>query len=328
MRKSLSRRCGQVILLLCAGLASGKQLPSQDIPTSGISPTIVSTLPLAAPQRVALQEAYKSRDYPSAETQLVAEIEHNPKSAELLAVLGATFFLDGKYLNCAIAMKKAEAISPLPDQNRFIRALSYIILDHRDWARAELEKLVRSGPRDARYPYWLGRIDYDAMNFKAAAAHLQTALDLDPTFMKAYDNLGLTYEGLGQYDHAVNIYQQAINLNRQQEHPSAWPPLNLGTLLVKLGRFQEAEASLQESLRYDPEFPKAHCQMGLLLNKEEKRQEAIHELNLAAQFDPADPEPHYALGGLYQRLGERAKAEAEWKRFEKLKKASPGEPPL
>jgi Flp pilus assembly protein TadD len=68
--------------------------------------------------------------------------------------------------------------------------------------------------------------------------------------------------------------------------------------------------------------------MGLLLNKEEKRQEAIHELNLAAQFDPADPEPHYALGGLYQRLGERAKAEAEWKRFEKLKKASPGEPPL
>jgi tetratricopeptide (TPR) repeat protein len=225
-------------------------------------------------------------------------------------------------------MKKAEAISPLPDQNRFILALSYIILDHRDWARPELEKLARSDPRDARYPYWLGRIDYDAMKFKAAASHLRTALELDPTFMKAYDNLGLTDEGLGQYDDAINIYQQAINLNRQQEHRSPWPPLNLGALLVKLGRLQEAEACLQESLRYDPQFPKAHWQMGLLLEKEKKYEGAIHELNLAAQFDHADPEPHYALGGLYQRLGDKAKAEAEWKTFEKLKKESPREPPF
>ena len=92
MRKSLSKRCGQVLLLLCAGLASGKQLPTQDIPTSGLSPEVISALPLAAPQRVALQEPYRSRNYPSAETLLMAEIERNLKSAELLTVLGTIFF--------------------------------------------------------------------------------------------------------------------------------------------------------------------------------------------------------------------------------------------
>lgn len=328
MRKSHSTRCGHVLLLLCACQASGKQLPDQNVPTNGLSPEAIETLPLGAPQRAALQEAYKSRNYLRAETLLVAEIERNPKSVELLAVLGTIFFLDGKYLNCAIALKKAEAISPLPEHNRFILALSYIILDHRDWARTELEKLARSDPHDVRYPYWLGRIDYDAMEFKAAVSHLRMAIELDPRFIKAYDNLGLTYEGLGRYDDAIRVYQQAINLNDQQEHPSPWPPLNLGTLLVKLGRFQEAGDSLQESLRYDPQFPKAHCQMGLLLEKERKNDEAVHELNLAAKFDPADPEPHYMLGGLYQHLGDKARAEAESKTFEKLKKERPREPPF
>ena len=208
MGKSLSNRCSHVLLLLCAdvllllcaGLSSGKQLPIQEVPASGLSPEALSTLPLEVPQRVALEQAYKSRNYPRAETLLVAEIERNPKSADMLTVLGTIFFLDGKYLNCAIAMKKAEAISPLPDQNRFILALSYIILGRRDWARPELERLARLNQRDARYPYWLGRLDYDAMQFNAAVSHLQTAIELDPTYMKAYDNLGLAFEGLGQYD--------------------------------------------------------------------------------------------------------------------------------
>ena len=127
---------------------------------------------------------------------------------------------------------------------------------------------------------------------------------------------------------AIRIYQQAINLNRQQAHLSPWPPLNLGALLVKLGRLQEAQASFRESLRSDSQFPKAHYQMGLLLEKEKKSDEAIHELNLAARFDPTDPEPHYALAGLYQRLGVKERAEAEWKTFEKLKKDTPREPPF
>jgi tetratricopeptide (TPR) repeat protein len=230
-------------------------------------------------------------------------------------------------LNCAVAMKGAQALAPLDDRDRFTLALAYIILDHRDWARPELEKLARVDPRNPLYPYWLGRLDYDDMLYKAAVTNLQKALDLDPAFMKAYDNLGLSYEALGQFDDAIRVYQKAIRLNRQQQRPSPWPPLNLGTLLVKLGRLPEAETSLQESLRCEPRLAKAHYQMGLLLEEQKKDEEAIRELRQAAEDDPAYPEPHYLLGKIYQRTGERTKAETEFENFQKLKKENPREHP-
>jgi tetratricopeptide (TPR) repeat protein len=311
------------------GVLQGQDLRLVD-PTSSaanLKPGAVERLPLEPAQRAAVQQAIKARDYPRAETILVDEINKNPKAPQLLTFLGSLFFLDGKYLNTAIAMKKAEAIEPLDDRNRFTLALSYVILNQCDWARPELEKLARANPREPLYPYWLGRLDFDAQQFKAAAANLRKALELDPTFMKAYDNLGLTYEVLAQNDDAIRIYQQALDLNRRQLIPSPWPPLNFGTLLIKLDRLKEAETCLQEALRYEPRFAKAHFQMGLLLEKEKKDEEAIRELSRSAEYDPAYPEPHYILGRIYQRIGDKAKADAEWQTFQKLKKENPHEGP-
>ena len=103
----------------------------------------------------------------------------------MLTYLGSLFFLDGKYLNSTVATRTAEAIAPLDDRSRFTLALCHIILNHPESARPELEKLAAADPREPRYPYWLGRLDYDAMRFRAAAANLRKALELDPNFMKA-----------------------------------------------------------------------------------------------------------------------------------------------
>lgn len=331
---TIGGKLGVGLILFMVSTAAVAAPQGQDLrlvdPTSSaanLKPGAVEKLPLEPAQRAAVQQAIKARDYPRAETILVDEISKNPKAPQLLTFLGSLFFLDGKYLNTAIAMKKAEAIEPLDDRNRFTLALSYIILNHRDWARPELEKLAHANPREPLYPYWLGRLDYDGQQFQAAAANLRKALEVDPNFMKAYDNLGLTYEALAQYDNAIRVYQQALDLNRSRLLPSPWPPLNLGTLLIKLERLKEAETCLQESLRYEPRFPNAHLQMGLLLEKEKKDEEAIRELSRSAEYDPTNPEPHYILGRIYQRVGDKAKADAEWQTFQKLKKENPHERP-
>lgn len=67
---------------------------------------------------------------------------------------------------------------------------------------------------------------------------------------------------------------------------SAWPSLNLGTLLVKVNRLQEAEPLVRESLQFDPNFAEAHYQLGVLLEKQDKPGRAVEELKQAAVLDP------------------------------------------
>jgi tetratricopeptide (TPR) repeat protein len=82
---------------------------------------------------------------------------------------------------------------------------------------------------------------------------------------------------------------------------------------------------LDESLKYDPHFPKAHYEMGVLFEKQDKDDQASKELLEAAKNDPTFPEPHYLLGRIYLRHGDKPKADVEWQTFQKLKQVSPKE---
>ena len=289
----------------------------QPLPT--VAPNVVQNLPLNAVQRSALQSALDGHHYDTAESLLVSEIQRNPRSPQLLAFLGSVSFLNGNYINAAIALKKAEALGPLENRDRFILAMAYLALKRPDRARPELEKLASSDQKSPLYPYWLSRLDYDDMNFESAAAKAQRAIDLDPTFLKAYDNLGLIFEALGKLDEAIKAYQGAITLDQQQNVRSPWPFLNLGALLLKVGRLNEAEFALRGSLDCNPRFPQAHFRLGLLLEKENKTSEAIRELEQAVHYDRSYPEPYYALGRIYNHIGDESKAKQALSTFQKLK---------
>jgi len=302
---------------LTAGAQQGPSDPPAHLPDLGAMPVLN---PLVREQ---VQAAVRTRDYLKAEQILVGEIDHHPKSTELLTLAGELFFMDHKYLNAAIALKKADVIAALADQDRFTLAMSYVILDHRDWARPELEKLAHNNPRNPLYPYWLARLDYDAQQFPAAVEKLTKVIEMDPAFMKAYDNLGLCYEAVGKFDEAERTYQQAVLLNRKANPGSPWPPDNLGALLMRREHFSDAEQYLRESLRIDPNFPQAHYHLGLLLEKQNKDAEAIRELERASEIDAAYAQPHYALGRIYRRKQETVKADAEFALFQKLKQDKP-----
>ena len=286
---------------------SGEVLPLQQVP-------------LPDGLRTQIQEALKKKDFVTAEELLVKEIDSNPKSPpQLLTLLGSIFFLDGKYLNSAIAMKKAEGLSPLDERSRFTLVMAYIVLDKQDWAQPELQKLNQKHPENPQYWYWLARLDYDAQRFQAGITKLQKVIVLNSRFAKAYDNLGLCQEALGQYDEAIRSYQKGVEINRELAAPSGWPALNLGILLAKLDRLDEAQGYLNESLRNNPNLAQSHYQLGVILEKKNEVERAVQELEKAATLDSSYSEPHYALGRIYRRLGQREKAAAAFATFERLK---------
>ncbi len=282
-------------------------------------PSIVQSLPLDPLQRTALQSDIDRRDYNAAEELLVAEIDKNPKSPQLLSILAFISYLNGNYLNTAIAMKKADKLAPLDNPERFTLAMAYVALKRPNWARPELEKLAQSGEANAMYPYWLSRLDYHDMNFDSAAWNGRRAIELDPHFMRAYDNLGLIYEAIGKFDESIEAYNAALKLNDEKKPCSPWPGMNQGALFIKLGHLDKAEAPLRESMGCDARFPQSHHQMGLLLEKQNKLPDAIRELEQAVALNPTYPEPYYTLGRIYKKLGDEAKAEQAWAKFHELK---------
>jgi tetratricopeptide (TPR) repeat protein len=302
-----------------------QQAPETEaLPVLG-APGSLAELQLEPSRRDELESALQRRDYKRAETILLEETQRVPKSvrtARLYTLMGHILFLDGQYLNSAIAWKKAEAIAALDDQTRFSLAMAYLRLNRRDWGRDELQRLSRGDPQNPLYLYWLARLDYDAQVYATAISRLQRVIELDPSMMRAYNSLGLCYDSLGRFEEAIQSFTRAIELNRKQEHPSAWPSLNLVVSLISLNRLDEAEVRLHEALSYNPKFPQAHYQLGRVLEKEGKLVEAIAPLQRAIELDPSYPEPHYTLGRIYQRQGKREEAQEQMEKFKKLR----GEP--
>jgi tetratricopeptide (TPR) repeat protein len=310
-------------------------LSAQTPASGGNSPVTVDSpslfdLPLEGARRLEFGRAIEQRDYKRAETILVEEVERDsksPRAATLLVAAGGLFFLDGQYLNSAIAYKKAQAIAPLDERSRFTMSMAFIKLNRRDWARAELERLAAEYSRTALYPYWLARLDYDAQQYGHAVGRFKKVIELDPKMMRAHDGLGLCYDYLGEYDEAIGSYTRAVELNRQQAQPSPWPHVNLAISLIAVSRLTEAESHLREALKYDAKLPQAHYQLGQMLEKQDKYAEAIQSLSQAAALDPTYPEPHYTLGRIYHKQGDKEQANKAIERFQQLKEARSVQPP-
>jgi tetratricopeptide (TPR) repeat protein len=274
------------------------------------------------PEKVShLKTAVAEHDYIAAEKLLLNEIEpdpHSQRAARLLAYMGSVYFLNHDYLNAAIAWKKSDAITPLGSGLQFSLAMAYIQISHPDWARTALESLSTHDTKNALYPYWLGRLDYDAHRYSEATRHFRQAIVLDPTMARAYDNLGLCYFYQNQNGLAVENFNKAIQLDRNSQHPSAWPYLNRAVTLQFVGHAQEAETDLREALRLDPQLAVAHYRLGNVLQGRGQLDAAVQELSEAVRLDDKYAEPHVALAHIYNQQGRKAAAQEEVKIYLRL----------
>ncbi|GAF83525.1 unnamed protein product, partial [marine sediment metagenome] len=65
---------------------------------------------------------------------------------------------------------------------------------------------------------------------------------------------------------------------------------NLGEILLKQGRVDEAMKVCHRGLLYVPDSPILHCNLGVLLQKQGRRDEAIREVRTALELDPNSAE--------------------------------------
>jgi tetratricopeptide (TPR) repeat protein len=284
----------------------------------------IRSAPLPAEQGQALTASFSEKDFTRVEAILGGAVSADVPSAsvaELQALLGAIEFVGGRMNQAVQAFRRSESLKPLDDHDRFTLAMALVNLGDVKGSRAELTRLNESHPDQTIYLYWLARLDYGQRLYDEAVEKLNKVIRLDPDSVRGYDNLGLSFDMMGLTDEAQGAFAKAVALNRKLPAPSPWPPHNLGYLLLRLQRYQEAEENLREALKYDPQFALAHYHLGRVLESEGQDDAAIVEYKSAAALDAKIAEPLYSLGRLYLRHGRTAEAEsvlAEYKRRKAL----------
>jgi len=127
-----------------------------------------------------------------------------------------------------------------------------------------------------------------------ALAHLDAALQIDPTLISAHYNIATALLAAGRRDAAIEHLRRAIQLRPD----FAAAHVNLGTALRQIQRFDESERELRRGIELQPQSAAAHTNLGGVLLAQRRPAQAIAEYRLALEISPDLIEPIASLAWL------------------------------
>jgi tetratricopeptide (TPR) repeat protein len=197
-------------------------------------------------------------------------------------------------------------------------AFDYVLLgDYLD-ADKWLTKMLQWTPNDSDGWYHLGRTKYSENRFAEGISAFQQCLKLDPKNVKAEDNLGLSFAGLGRKDEAAAAYQQAIAWQAQFPLKNPGPYIDMGSLLIDENRPRDALTFLLQATEIAPRDSRAHELLGKAYSRLEELPKAQAELEKAIELSPQTPNLHCMLAPVYRKQGLAEKAKIEFDRCASL----------
>lgn len=141
-----------------------------------------------------------------------------------------------------------------------------------------------------------------------AIRHYNTALTIRPTWDQAYYCLGNALAKEGRTQEAIGAYQQAIQLNPEFTAAQA----SLAGELMKAGLGEEALSARQEGTGDGQVTAEFHYNMGCVLEKQGKYEEAMKEYKETVRLKPDFGQAHnnLAVGYYFSRNYSEAWREA------------------
>jgi len=87
------------------------------------------------------------------------------------------------------------------------------------------------------------------------------ALEINPNYSEAYNNLGIALKEQENLDDAIQVYHRALEIN--PNYSEAYN--NLGNVLKEQGKLDDAVLAYRSALGINPDYSEAHNNLGLVL---------------------------------------------------------------
>jgi tetratricopeptide (TPR) repeat protein len=179
------------------------------------------------------------------------------------------------------------------------------LLEQERAAKADLSKAT-ADQRDAAKAKVTDLSNQTVTEFQEAQ---KAAPEKDPNIHLFWARMGEAYDLAGRNDEAINAYQQAI----AAKPDNAGYYNNLGNVLARAGKIEDAKAAYTKSAELDPpNAALAWRNFGISLYQAGRMAEAIEPLQKATQIDPKNAQGWYLLGtcmvadpSIYKQVGDK-----------------------
>jgi tetratricopeptide (TPR) repeat protein len=132
-----------------------------------------------------------------------------------------------------------------------------------------------------------------------AISEYERAVEINPDFAEAHNNLGVAYAGQGRLDDAIGEFEEAIEKAALDDLNRANVYYNLGLCYVKKGETDEAIKALQEAVNLRDNYAPAHYWLGCAYYAQDELDEAVEEYQQAIELEPDHADAHFNLGVIY-----------------------------
>ena len=199
----------------------------------------------------------------------------------------------------------ARAVELRPDyvSARYNWGVALLDQGHVEQAIAQFEAAVRLAPGHADALVNLGNALMQVQRAAEAVPQYEAALKIRPGADVHYD-LGVALIALDRPDEAAAHLRTALEMNPAL--PEAHYQLARGA--EQTGQFAEAERQYAETLRLAPDHLAAHRNLGLLLARSEQLAPAAEQFRAVIRLAPADVDAHANLGNVYLLQGQAREA--------------------
>lgn len=143
----------------------------------------------------------------------------------------------------------------------------------------------------------------------------------DPLTAQEHNDLGVSYEIMGEPELALKEYELAFRQDRNWDQPL----INHGNVHAGLENWSLAESSYRDALKRNPDNPEAMNNLAYVLMKQEKNKEALGWSGRAEKIQPENPAILNTHGWALLRTENYGEAEEV---FLKALEFSPDEGPL
>ena len=134
-----------------------------------------------------------------------------------------------------------------------------------------------------------------AGDIEGAAKAYREAIDLDPTYCDAMDNLALLLRQKGEFEEAISLYQASIQIAPD----NFVAHLGLANTYMDLEDYDKAIQEYESMVAIDPANPEGYYGSGRVHFARENYREAIAQFKIAEELYKAEGSPYVADAQLF-----------------------------